>query len=123
MQETGLAGNVRERLGDHGEAHGLMQVHGGSDCLSTSFGGCSSDQITQMINDGVYGTSQTQGLLSCYQQYGQNYAEALRCYNSGSVVDPDDLTKGAGTASYVSDLGNILRGSQPIWATHTNCGF
>lgn len=123
MQETGLTGDVRERLGDNGAAHGLMQAHGGPDCLGTSFGGCGPDQVSAMLDAGVHGTGQTQGLLSCYDQNGQNYAKALRCYNSGSVVDPGDLTKGLGTASYVSDVGNILRGSLPIWAAKTNCGF
>jgi hypothetical protein len=123
MQETGLTGNVRERLGDNGAAHGLMQAHGGPDCLGTTFGGCTYDQVLAMLDAGVDGTSQTQGLLSCYEQNGQNYPEALRCYNSGSVVDPGDLTKGLGTASYVSDVGNILRGSLPSWAAKTNCGF
>ena len=123
MQETGLTGNVRERIGDNGLAHGLMQAHGGPDCLGTSFGDCSASQVSAMINAGVYGTSLTQGLLSCYDQYGQSYAEALRCYNSGSVVDPSDLTEGLGTAGYVSDIGNILRGSLPNWAANTNCGF
>ena len=123
MQETGLTGDVRERLGDNGAAHGLMQAHGGPDCLGTTLGGCNPDQVSAMIHAGVYGTSQTQGLLSCYEQYGQSYAKALRCYNSGSVVDPGDLTKGAGTPSYVSDVGNLLRGSQPSWAAKTNCGF
>lgn len=123
MQETGLTGDVRERLGDHGAAHGLMQAHGGTDCLGTPIGGCDPDQVSAMLDAGIYGTSQTQGLLSCYEQNGQNYAKALRCYNSGSVVDPSDLTKGLGTASYVSDVGNILRGSLPSWAAKTNCGF
>jgi hypothetical protein len=123
MQETGLTGNVRERLGDNGAAHGLMQAHGGQDCLGTSFGGCDADQVSAMLDAGIYGTSQTQGLLSCYDQNGEDYAKALRCYNSGSVVDPSDLTKGLGTPSYVSDLGNILRGSLPSWAAKTSCGF
>lgn len=124
MQETGLTGDVRERLGDNGLAHGLMQVHGGSDCLGTVEGGCTAAQVATMINDAIHGTSQTQGLLSCFNQEGQSYAKALRCYNSGSVTDPGDLTIGLGTRSYVSDVGNILRGALPSWAaTSSNCGF
>jgi hypothetical protein len=123
MKETGLTGDVREQLGDNGLAHGLMQVHGGPDCLGTSFGECSQDQVTAMVSAAVYGTSLTQGLLSCYQQYGESYAMALRCYNSGRVIDPNDLTQGVGTPSYVSDVGNILLGSLPTSFANINCGY
>ncbi|KLJ13288.1 hypothetical protein EMPG_11767 [Blastomyces silverae] len=44
----------------------------------------------------------------------------LRCYNSGGVPDPLnwEIVK-FGTPSYVSDVGNRLRGLEP----RRDCGF
>ncbi len=74
-----------------------------------------------MINSGTGGTSATMGLKQCYDSFGNNYAAAVRCYNSGpDQVDWNDFSKvSAGVASYVSDIGNIVMGTSPAG----DCGF
>lgn len=62
-----------------------------------------------MIIDGTQGTHLGDGLTQCINYYGNVY-EAARCYNSGTV-DRNDLNEPfPSTASYVSDVGNRLRG-------------
>lgn len=98
---------------------GLLQVNGGTNCADVQ-GPCPFCRIKKMITEGVHGNGVGNGLIPCYEQNGRDYAKALRCYNSGSVVDLNDLSKIVlGTASYVSDVGNRLLGARPA----TSCGF
>ncbi|KKZ62128.1 hypothetical protein EMCG_03372 [[Emmonsia] crescens] len=117
MQESG--GNVRTKSGD-GVTPGLMQALGSPDCLKSGFGQCPHSTIRAMLFAGALGTHLTQGLASCFNMYGQQYGPMLRCYNSGSILDPLnlDLVK-FGTPSYVSDVANRLRGVEP----RKDCGF
>ncbi|KAI9843824.1 MAG: hypothetical protein M1837_006084 [Sclerophora amabilis] len=122
LQESG--GDVRTRTGDDGQSPGLMQIHGGTDCLSSSYGECPKETIHKMVNNGVQGTGPggADGLKTCYARYGNSYPKALRCYNSGSVTDPSNLSSvSAGTPSYVSDIGNRLQGADPYADGATKC--
>ncbi|KAI5299185.1 hypothetical protein KEM55_002474 [Ascosphaera atra] len=97
-----------------------MQVRGcKASCYGVEKGKCSASQIQDMVDCGVNGTDVFQGLISCMEQNNNNVGQALRCYNSGSVPDKQDLSKGVGRSSYVSDVGNRVRGAEPP----TNCTF
>ncbi|KAG5287179.1 lysozyme-like domain-containing protein [Histoplasma ohiense] len=117
MQESN--GNVRTVAGD-GVTPGLMQALGSPSCLGTSFGECPESKIQGMIYAGALGTGQTEGLSACFTKNRRQYGAMLRCYNSGSIVDPLnwDVVK-YGTPSYVSDIANRLRGLEP----RRDCGF
>ncbi|KAI5284119.1 hypothetical protein KEM54_001580 [Ascosphaera aggregata] len=107
-------GNCHVVSGDEGLSIGIMQVHGCNvTCHDVAKGLCSASKIKGMISCGVKGTDVFQGLKGCMSQYNNNVGAALRCYNSGSVPDPNDLSKGSGLASYVSDVGNRVVGAQP----------
>lgn len=87
-----------------------MQTHAGSSFIGNA---ASHDEqgasITQMVIDGVQGTSTGPGLVQAVNKYGNIY-EAAREYNSG-VVDHDDLNAGMGaTAGYVLDIANRMTG-------------
>ncbi|KAK2782577.1 hypothetical protein FQN53_009710 [Emmonsiellopsis sp. PD_33] len=111
MQES--TGNMRTRAGD-GVTPGIMQALGSPSCEHRPFDGCNENSIRAMIRAGVFGTSKTQGLKSCYDTHGKSYGPALRCYNSGSIKDPSNLAAtNYGTPSYVSDVANRLRGVAP----------
>ncbi|EEQ91450.1 hypothetical protein RJZ56_007112 [Blastomyces dermatitidis] len=117
MQES--RGNVRTVAGD-GVTPGLMQALGSPSCLGTPFGGCPDSTIRAMIFAGALGTGQTEGLSTCFKKNRRQYGPMLRCYNSGSVVDPLRLEiVNFGTPSYVSDVANRLRGLEP----RRDCGF
>ncbi|TWU70910.1 hypothetical protein ED733_000060 [Metarhizium rileyi] len=95
---------------------GLMQSHNGSgSCAGVN--PCPAGTITQMIRDGVAGTSSGDGLRQTLARtkdvVGDNsravYA-AARMYNSGSV-DYNNLNNGLGsTPCYASDVANRLTG-------------
>lgn len=118
MQESN--GCVRAPTTNYGVSNpGLMQDHDGSGTCNS--GGsvqnpCPSDQITQMIKDGVEGTAAGDGLKQCIAQAGTNdvskYYKAARIYNSGSVTD-DNLSAGVATHCYASDIANRMTG----WTT------
>ena len=70
-----------------------------------------------MIKDGTEGTATGPGLMQLFNQYN-NWYEAARAYNSGSV-DLTHLSNGLGaTDSYVSDVTNRLLGTCLAW--HVN---
>ncbi|KKZ60732.1 hypothetical protein EMCG_04599 [[Emmonsia] crescens] len=117
MQESN--GNVRTVSGD-GVTPGLMQALGSASCVDSVFGECPISTIKDMIFAGALGTGQTQGLASCFAMHHWQYGPMLRCYNSGSVIDPLNLDNVKfGTPSYVSDIANRLRGFEP----RRDCGF
>ncbi|PGG98162.1 hypothetical protein GX51_06949 [Blastomyces parvus] len=117
MQES--KGNVRTESGD-GVTPGLMQALGSPSCLGTPFGTCPASKIKDMIFAGALGTGQTEGLATCFTKNRRKYGPMLRCYNSGSVIDPLRLELvNFGTPSYVSDVANRLRGFEP----RRDCGF
>ncbi|RFU82191.1 lysozyme-like domain [Trichoderma arundinaceum] len=116
MQES--KGCVRVPTTNNGVTNpGLMQSHNGAGtCFGTS--PCPSSSINLMINDGVSGTSEGDGLQQLLSQAegqvnndgSQAYYAAARLYNSGSA-DYSNLDNGLGsTACYVSDVANRLTG-------------
>ncbi|KAI5297656.1 DNA-directed RNA polymerase I subunit RPA2, partial [Ascosphaera pollenicola] len=113
-------GDCHVVAGDLGKSVGILQVHGCTvTCHDVAKGQCSAPKIKGMIDCGVQGTDVFQGFKGCLTDNNNDVGAALRCYNSGSVPDKHDLTKGAGRASYVSDVGNWVVGVQPP----TDCGF
>jgi hypothetical protein len=91
---------------------GLMQDYDGS--ASCNSGGsvqnpCPADTITQMIRDGVAGTSGP-GLVQDLAQAGcdddSKYYKAARIYNSGSIPASGDLGAPGATPCYASDIAN-----------------
>ena len=96
---------------------GLMQSHNGSgSCAGVS--NCSQAQITQMILDGVAGTSSGDGLQQTFAKArsaindngSRSFYTAARMYNSGSV-DYNNLNNGLGsTPCYATDVANRLTG-------------
>ncbi|KAI9761662.1 MAG: sister chromatid cohesion protein 1 [Chaenotheca gracillima] len=125
MQESG--GFVRKEPNDAGgRSKGLLQINGGHSCAYLPWDGCRTDLISQMVVDGVQGTGSwpagAEGLSGCYTANGNQYNLAARCYNTGTVPDASDLSQaGAGTSSYVSDVGNRLMGIDPLAPGHVNC--
>ncbi|PGH04110.1 hypothetical protein AJ80_08572 [Polytolypa hystricis UAMH7299] len=112
-------GNVRIHAGDGGRSKGLMQIHSGPTCENIE--NCSSDLIQSMVSTGTLGNQYASGLKTCYDRYGKDYAKAFRCYNSGSVINELDLVQaGVSTPSYVSDVGNRLRG---VVEPEKNCAY
>jgi LysM repeat protein len=110
MQESGGNVNVATTVSPGGVRNpGIMQSHNG-----VAFDPNNPDaRIAQMIRDGTEGTSSGDGLVQCYQNWDQNYYEAARAYNSGSV-NKLDLSDGLGaTNDYVSKVANRLLGN--VW--------
>lgn len=108
MQESG--GNVRVGTTNNGVGNpGIMQSHAGVAFNPSDPQG----SILQMVRDGTEGTSSGDGLKQLYAQYN-NYYEAFRAYNSGSV-DQNNLNDPVGaTATYVQSVANRLMGHK--WA-------
>lgn len=105
---------------------GLMQSHDGKGtCYNAAAGQCSSADITQMISDGTEGTAYQgsnggpglkQLMSQCSSASGsQQYYEAARMYNSGSIAPGGDLGQGVATHCYAADIANRLTG----WTTAT----
>jgi hypothetical protein len=95
---------------------GLMQDYDGS--ASCNIGGniqhpCPANTITQMIRDGVAGTTGP-GLVQDLAQAGcedvSKYYKAARIYNSGSIPVSGDLGAPGATPCYASDIANRLTG-------------
>ncbi len=126
MRES--SGVTTTPCGDAGKSCGLMQVQGPNvpSCYSHP---CANATITQMIDCGTVGCAPPYeggaNLHDCLTRYGGSYGAAARCYNSGSVADPADWTKGAGNPSYVQDIANILLGYDAVvWVPmDKQCGF
>lgn len=108
MQESG--GNVRVGTTSNGVGNpGIMQSHAGVAFNPSDPQG----SILQMVRDGTEGTSSGDGLKQLYARYN-NYYEAFRGYNSGSV-DQNDLNDPVGaTGTYVQSVANRLMGH--TWA-------
>ncbi|TRX89207.1 hypothetical protein FHL15_009905 [Xylaria flabelliformis] len=116
MQES--KGCVRVPTTSNGVTNpGLMQSHNGSgSCAGVS--SCSRDQIFQMINDGVAGTSSGDGLkqilATTSSHYGGTssaaYYAAARLYNSGSVDYSNLGNAFTSVACYADDVANRLTG-------------
>ncbi|KAF2452355.1 hypothetical protein BDY21DRAFT_294885 [Lineolata rhizophorae] len=95
---------------------GLMQAGVGSVSYDDSNPATS---IRQMIEDGVYGTAETPGLVNYLNNEAPwaddpqpgNPFTAARCYNSGSVDPSGDLNSARfGVQEYVNDIANRLVG-------------
>jgi len=95
---------------------GLMQDYNGA--ASCNIGGsvqnpCPANTITQMIRDGVAGTSGP-GLVQNLAQAGcsdvSKFYKAARIYNSGSIPASGDLGAPGATPCYASDIANRLSG-------------
>ena len=115
-------------LADTLHAYGITQTHWNltispaTDCSSSSKGNCPQQNITGMTYNGVHGQKAPYGdptydpyyapsIGYCYQAFPGNVGVIARCYNSGVVLDKNNLTVAAGaTRSYSSDIGNWLMG-------------
>ncbi|KAL8907512.1 MAG: hypothetical protein Q9171_005827 [Xanthocarpia ochracea] len=117
MQES--SGKVRPIVGDYGKSYGLLQaqIPGIPLCDDYSKNECPEDVITSQIKFGVFGhdgngSPVAPGLAYWMEAQAGDVSRSLRGYNTGSVPDPNDLTKaGAATVSYVSDVANRLTGA------------
>ncbi|KAK6436164.1 hypothetical protein LTR95_007643 [Oleoguttula sp. CCFEE 5521] len=98
---------------------GLFQSHSGAgSCNNAADGGiqtpCPSSEITQMVSDGVTGTSSGDGLQQLAAKVAgkgaQTFYEAARMYNSGSIDPSGNLGLGVATHCYCSDVANRLTG-------------
>lgn len=108
--------------GDFQQSSGLMQVQplNGEQGIRCSPTVCTFDEISRMIKQGVLGTTTSDtpvapGIAFWLKIKGYDLATALRAYNSGNIPDSNDLSKATdiSTASYVSDIGNRLKGLAP----------
>jgi len=118
LQESG--GCVRVRATGNGSTNpGLMQSHNGQyTCNRNSelLNPCPASHIFGMINDGVGGTGDGDGLAGALNKVatcddGRQYYKAARQYNSGSIPDETRLEiAGFSTACYASDIANRLTG-------------
>ncbi|CAK4030596.1 Hypothetical predicted protein [Lecanosticta acicola] len=114
---------------------GLMQSHNGTGSCNTNNAPsnvnlpgadsiqpgvqspCPASEITQMIQDGVAGTSSGAGLKQLFAQErpqsdgdAMAYYRTARAYNGGSVAANGNLAAGCCTAAYVEDIANRLTG-------------
>jgi LysM domain-containing protein len=96
---------------------GLMQSHNGVGTCNDQGqvqNPCPTQQIFQMILDGVNGTPSGDGLLQLLQSSGgsldMKYFQAARKYNSGSIDSSGNLSAGVANKCYVSDIANRLIG-------------
>ena len=119
--------------GDFQQSSGLMQVQplNGEQGIRCSRTDCTLDKISGMIEQGVLGTTKGDGPVApgiAYWLKRYDLATALRAYNSGQVPNWNDLSIATdrSTASYVSDMGNRLRGLAPEnfpLTRSATCGF
>jgi len=115
MQESN--GCVRAPTTNYGVRNpGLMQTHNGAGTCNDAEVShpCPASEITQMIQDGVGGTSSGDGLKQCLSESGASdvsmYYKAARIYNSGSIDTGGNLGAGIATHCYASDVANRLIG-------------
>ena len=120
MQESNGCTRVPTTAETHSNP-GLFQSHDGTgSCHDRPSGPCPSEDILQMVKDGVGGTSQGDGLKQCLEKssIGQSagedeavpYYQAARLYNSGSPSSDGDLGRKGATPCYCSDVANRLLG-------------
>lgn len=124
LQES--KGCVRVKTTTYSVANpGLLQDHSGPGTCNpsgTPEQTCSKDMISQMINDGIFGTqspgkAQGDGYMQTVQQAkskgaqgdADQYYIGARIYNSGSYV-ANRLECGVATHCYASDIANRLTG-------------
>jgi len=116
MQESGGALGHR---GDQGKSVGLMQVQLTSEtAINCAPGTCTADDITGMLQQSIFGHRGTGAPVSpgiAYDLANNHIGAALRVYNTGRVLDPNNLqtATSCSTSSYVSDIGNRLLGIPP----------
>ncbi len=121
MQESN--GCVRAPTSYNGVVNpGLMQTHNGANSCE-NVNPCPKDKIQGMIEDGVNGTADGDGLKQLLAKAGGNTAtafyKAARMYNSGSLDASGDLAKGGATPCYASDIANRLLGwSEGVGGCH-----
>jgi LysM repeat protein len=120
MQESGgyvLVPTTTSPPPDSVSNTGIMQAHNGASVATLEAAERPVDVVLQMIKDGTEGTHYLgptggDGLKQLFADYN-NWYEAFRAYNSGSV-DMTNLSNGLGaTDSYVSDVANRLMGH--VW--------
>jgi hypothetical protein len=111
---------------------GLMQSHGGTASCNTNSANlalpgavsdghvkypCPSDDIHQMIEDGVMGTATGDGLVQIMKKLGREdharWYRAARIYGGGSIDSKADLDA---DSNYASDIANRLTG----WVNEPN---
>lgn len=123
-------GNTCTPCGDNGASCGVMQVQGPGvphDCIGTAHP-CNDDSIRLQVQCGTVGCSGATGsnIQDCLARYGRAYGPAARCYNSGSVDNPQDLRQARyGDPRYVQNIANILLGADygQLVYYDQNCGF
>ncbi|MCJ1482768.1 hypothetical protein MMC06_002934 [Schaereria dolodes] len=114
MQES--HGNIHVICGDGGISCGVLQVQTSNpaSCAEAVKGACPDDTITSMVQQGI---SHMQTSLA---SVGGDVPQGLRVYNSGKVFSSTDYSQaGTGTSSYVSSVGNLLRGVP--WSAIPGC--
>ena len=120
MQESKGCVRVPTTAWSH-ENPGLFQSFQGTGTCNPDGTGvvpCPADTIKQMVSDGVAGTAAGPGLKQnmeqCTSTGSQQYYQAARIYNSGSIPSGGDLNApAAGTPCYCADIANRLTG----WTT------
>ncbi|KAI1387847.1 uncharacterized protein F4822DRAFT_294199 [Hypoxylon trugodes] len=122
-------GNTCSSCGDGGISCGLLQVHGAPNSCANGAHPCPDATIQKGIEcgavgcDGGYGNS----IKSCVASQGQQWGAVLRCYNSGSVTDPNNLRVITyGNPVYVQNVANILLGAdfaEVEQLSGSGCGF
>jgi hypothetical protein len=116
LQESN--GCVRAPTTNYGVRNpGLMQSHNGVGTCNNQGQvqtPCPSQEIYQMILDGVAGTPSGDGLVQLLQSSSgpqdTKLFQAARKYNSGSIDGSGNLSAGIATQCYVSDVANRLMG-------------
>ncbi|KAI1371094.1 hypothetical protein F4677DRAFT_436752 [Hypoxylon crocopeplum] len=107
-------GNTCTKCGDSGASCGLLQVHGAPRDCENKAHPCPASSIQKGIQCGTVGCDGSTGssIKGCVASQGQKWGEVLRCYNSGSVKNPNDLRDiDFGDPGYVQQVANILLGA------------
>ncbi|KAL9080125.1 MAG: hypothetical protein Q9159_007657 [Coniocarpon cinnabarinum] len=110
-------GDTTVKCGDGGISCGLFQVKGPGDAITCTQHSCDSGQLDLMVQAGIYGGVAAQtgnNYKDCYSQNGNSYAQAARCYNSGSVKNKENMQDAKwGRKSYVNIVASYLLGATP----------
>lgn len=124
MQES--QGCVRVPTTNYGVSNpGLFQSHAGTGSCNNQgqvLHPCPTDQINQMVQDGVGGTPRGAGLKQTIGKApgsgAAKFYQGARIYNSGSIAQSGDLGQGVATHCYATDVANRLLG----WTSKTKNG-